>query len=125
MGPLKPSRRRTQMADLTAPRTKTAGRCIRLSALVCGSVLSSVSALAQTAPAPAPPPTPVAFEDALLNAANILFSKANLQEAPDKITLVIDPLIDGFTGAQSAATLSMQRRIEELVRASYGRFEVT
>jgi len=94
-------------------------------AIVCGSVLSSVSALAQTAPAPAPPPTPVAFQEALLNAANTVFSKANLQGAPDRIPLVIDPLIDGSTGAQSTATQSMERRIAALVRSNYPRFEVT
>jgi len=111
------------MARSLAPH---ASRFMRASVLVvCGSVLSSVSGLAQTAPAPAPPPTPVAFQEALLNAANTLFSKANLQGAPDRIPLVIDPLIDGSTGAQSTATQSMERRIADLVRTNYPRFEVT
>ena len=39
--------------------------------------------------------------------------------------LVIDPLIDGSTGVQSTATNSMERRIADLVKTSYPRFEVT
>jgi outer membrane protein OmpA-like peptidoglycan-associated protein len=53
-----------------------------------------------------------------------LFKNANLQDAPEKVTLVIDPLIDGVTGAQSVATQSMGRRITALVKSSYPRFEV-
>jgi outer membrane protein OmpA-like peptidoglycan-associated protein len=111
------------MARSLAPH---ASRFMRASVVVvCGSVLSSVSGHAQTAPAPAPPPTPVAFQEALLNAANTLFAKANLQGAPERIPLVIDPLIDGSTGAQSNATQSMERRIADLIRTNYPRFEVT
>ena len=110
------------MAHSLAPHVS---RFMRASVVVCGAVLSSVSVFAQTAPAPAPPPTPVAFQEALLNAANTLFSKANVQGAPDRISLVIDPLIDGSTGAQSIATQSMERRIADLVRTNYPRFEVT
>lgn len=105
------------------PLASHASGCIR-AVIVCGSVLSSVSALAQTAPAPTPPPTPLAFDEALLKAANTLFSKANLQGAPDEIRLVIDPLIDGSSGVQSTATNSMERRIADLVKTNYPRFEV-
>ena len=61
------------MAHKPVLRAKTyVGRSLCASVLVCGAVLASASALAQTAaPTPAPPPTPVAFEEALLNAANI------------------------------------------------------
>jgi hypothetical protein len=38
--------------------------------------------------------------------------------------LVVDPLIDGISGAQSTATRLMQDRIVALVRKSYPRFEV-
>ena len=98
---------------------------------LCGSV-SAVTAQAQTAApvppppaaAPPPPPTPVAFNDALLKAANDLFSKAKLDSAPDKVTLVIDPLIDGVTGAQSNATHLEEKRVVELVKSNYPRFQV-
>lgn len=78
------------------------------------------------APAAAPPLLPVIpFEDAVLKAATDLFSKANLPpDAPERLTLVIDPLIDGVTTAQSTATQYMERRIVELVRTSFPRFQV-
>src|SRR6266849_486081 len=75
-------------------------------------------------PATRPPPTPVAFEKALLQAANDLFTKAKLEDAPQKVVLVIDPLIDGVTGAESNATQLMERRIVDLARNNYPRFEV-
>ena len=98
---------------------------------LCGSVWA-VTAQAQTAApvppppaaAPPPPPTPVAFNDALLKAANDLFSKAKMDSAPDKVTLVIDPLIDGVTGAQSNATHLEEKRVVELVKSNYPRFQV-
>lgn len=74
--------------------------------------------------APPPPPTPIPFDDALLRAANDLFSKANLPAGNEKIELVVDPLIDGISGAQSTATRLMQNRIVALVNKSYPRFEV-
>src|SRR5215475_3489085 len=79
---------------------------------------------APTAAAPPPPPTPIPFDAALLKAANDLFSKANLSGAPDKVTLVIDPLIDGVSGAQSKATHLEEARITELVKTNYPRFQV-
>ncbi|MBS0529040.1 MAG: OmpA family protein [Proteobacteria bacterium] len=45
-------------------------------------------------------------------------------DGADKAELVIDPLIDGVTGAQSVATQVMERRIVDLVRAKYHKFEV-
>jgi outer membrane protein OmpA-like peptidoglycan-associated protein len=78
----------------------------------------------QAAPSPPPPPIPAPFDDALLRAANDLFSKAAVPPGEGKIELVIDPLIDGISGAQSTATRLMQERIVALVRKSYPRFEV-
>ena len=78
---------------------------------------------AQAAPSPPPPPIPAPFDDALLRAANDLFSKAAVPPGEGKIELVIDPLIDGISGAQSTATRLMQERIVALVRKSYPRFE--
>jgi outer membrane protein OmpA-like peptidoglycan-associated protein len=71
-----------------------------------------------------PPPTPVPFDAALLKAANDLLSKAKLDDANQKVTLVIDPLIDGVTGAQSNATRLEEKRIVELVKSNYPRFTV-
>lgn len=82
---------------------------------------------AQT-PAPAPPVQPVPFDEAVLKAANDLFSRAQLP-APGagesgKYALVIDPLIDGVSGAQSVATRSMEARLIDLVKSKYPQFEV-
>ena len=79
--------------------------------------------------APAPQPvTVLPFDEAVLKAANDLFTKAQLpptgSASPVKHALVIDPLVDGMTGNQSAATLSMQSRIEQLAREKYPQFEV-
>src|ERR1700754_2464601 len=96
--------------------------------IVIGFLLTSVQACyAQAAPPAAappqaaaapPPPTPVPFDDALLRAANDLFSKSTVPAGADKVELVIDPLIDAATGAQSAATRLMQERIKDLVAKS-------
>jgi hypothetical protein len=75
-----------------------------------------------SAAAPPAPPTPVAFDTALLKAANDLFLKANLEGAPDKVTLVIDLLVDGVTGAQSSATRLEEKRVIEPVKSNYPRF---
>ena len=90
------------------------------------STASAAGTSAAPAPAPAPAPVaPVAFEQALAKAVNDLFSKANLDGAPAKVRVVIDPLIDGISGAQSAATRTMELRINDIVKSSYKRFEVT
>ncbi len=93
--------------------------------------MSGVAADAQTPTTPQappaatpPPPTPMPFEAALLKAANDLFSKAKLDGAPDKVTLVIDPLIDGVTGMQSKATHLEEKKIADLVKSNYPRFQV-
>jgi hypothetical protein len=98
-----------------------------LSSIFLATAQAQTQSATPSAPPPggAPPPTPIAFNAALINAANTLFSKANLDGEPDKIVLVIDPLIDGGTGVQSNATQLMQKRIIELVQNSYPRFEVS
>src|SRR5246127_1514492 len=101
--------------------------CMLCFGLSFGAAEAQTGTPAQTprvAAAPPPAPTPVPFDAALLKAANDLFSKANLDGAPDKMTLVIDPLIDGVTGAQSNATHLEEQRISELVKSNYPRFRV-
>jgi len=66
----------------------------------------------------------VEFDKALLKAAIDLFSKAKLDATPDKVTLVIDPLIDGVTGSQSVATHLEEKRVVALVKNNYPRFQV-
>ncbi|MDP3410982.1 OmpA family protein [Bosea sp. (in: a-proteobacteria)] len=87
-----------------------------LLALMAMLVLT-VGARAQPAP-----PVPAPFPEALQRAAADLFGKANL--SGDRIELVIDPLIDAASGAQSAATRAMQEALIAMVRTSYPRFVV-
>src|ERR1051326_5015806 len=103
--------------------------------LVIGLALASLaatSAFAQPSPgapastppaaaSPAPPILP--FDEALQKAANDLLKKAAFGDA-EKAVLVIDPLIDGVTGAQSVATRGMERKIVEIVNKSYPKFQV-
>ncbi len=96
-------------------------RTALLACLLLTLAASPASAQGQP-PAPAAAPTPVAFPDALLRAANDLFSKANLRG--EQVELVIDPLIDGISGAQSTATRGMQKTLADLAQSSYPRFKV-
>ncbi len=76
-----------------------------------------------------PPVVALPFDEAVLKAANDLLGKVQWPSpgegaSPAKHTLVIDPLIDGMTGHQSTATVSMQARIEQLAREKYPQFNV-
>ncbi|WP_244607077.1 OmpA family protein [Bosea sp. CS1GBMeth4] len=100
---------------------------MRRSSLVCHVLLmlfgAPVAGSAQTSPPSAPAaPAPLPFAEALQRAAGDLFSKAQVEGA--RVELVIDPLIDGVSGAQSASTRSMQQSLVELVGKSYPRFSV-
>jgi outer membrane protein OmpA-like peptidoglycan-associated protein len=79
-------------------------------------------------PAPAPPPPTQPYDQAVLSAATALFTNAKLPPAgapaQPKYPLVIDPLIDGMTGAQSVTTRSMGRRLTDLMRERYPQFDV-
>lgn len=97
---------------------------MRRSSLLCHVLLmlfgAPAAALAQASPPAAPAPLP--FPEALQRAAGDLFSKAQVEGA--RVELVIDPLIDGVSGAQSTSTRSMQQTLVELVGKSYPRFSV-
>jgi hypothetical protein len=82
------------------------------------------------APAPpAPPPPPAApppilpFDEALLSAANNLLSKSQLPPNT-RYDVVIDPLIDGLTGAQTTTTQAMGVKLTQLIKDSYPRYAV-
>jgi outer membrane protein OmpA-like peptidoglycan-associated protein len=97
-------------------------RAVGIGTLVASGLITLVAAWPQTPPAS--PPVPVRFDDAFERAATDLFTKATLPSGSDKLELVIDPLIDGVTGAQSVATRAMEKRIVDLVKRSYRRFEI-
>lgn len=64
----------------------------------------------------------------MLSAATALLKNAKLPpegtEAQPRYTVVIDPLIDGFSHAQSAATRSMGVRLAALMREQYPQYDV-
>jgi len=85
------------------------------------------AAPAPVAPVPVPPPVQQ-YDKAVLSAATALLDNARLpaagMPAQPKYAVVIDPLIDGMTGAQSVATQSMGKRLENLMREQYPKLDV-
>lgn len=79
---------------------------------------------APAAPAAPPAPPPIQpFEQAVLSAANNLLGRAQLA-AQGPFPVVIDPLIDGVTGAQTVTTQAMGDRLVKLIQDSYPRYAV-
>ena len=75
-------------------------------------------------PAPPPPPPILPLPQALANATHALFGNAQLPPGADaRLPLVIDPLIDGNSWAQTAATRAMEGTVLEIVKERYPRFE--
>lgn len=93
------------------------------------SKTTSEAAPAPTAAAPpttatpaAPPPPILPFDEAVLRAATSLLGNAPALQG--RAPLVIDPLIDGVTGAQTQASRAMGARLANLIRERYNQFEV-
>ncbi|MEQ1685484.1 MAG: OmpA family protein [Burkholderiaceae bacterium] len=87
-----------------------------------------VAVVATPAPPPSPPPPILPYDEAVLSAATALLKNAKLPPegtaAQTRYTVVIDPLIDGFSHAQSAATRSMGVRLAALMREQYPQYDV-
>jgi len=77
-------------------------------------------------PPPPPPPPPILpYDTAFSNAATALFTAAQKAiPAGARRMLVIDPLIDGASAVQSAATRKMEGALVELIRKQYPLFDV-
>jgi outer membrane protein OmpA-like peptidoglycan-associated protein len=86
------------------------------------------AAAPQALPAPPPPPPLLAHDQAVLTAANTLFSKANLadveRQAGGKYVVVVDPLVDGVSRMQTKATRDMETKIAQLAKTTYPQFEI-
>jgi outer membrane protein OmpA-like peptidoglycan-associated protein len=78
---------------------------------------------AASAAPPAPPPV-MPFPQAVSSAADKVFTAASAAAPGARHPIVIDPLIDGVTGAQSRATASIQSEITSLVQQRYPQFVV-
>ena len=130
--PRRPARRRaaTELASCSghgvagAQQRDATGRDGR----TCPSTAAAPTAATPMPAAPSAPPAPppvLPYNDAVLAAANALFSNAQLPpDAAPRLPLVIDPLIDGQTGVQSVATRALGQRVSDLVRAKYPRYEL-
>ena len=74
------------------------------------------------------PQTLQPYDKAVLSAATALFNNTRLPPEGTPVqaryTVVIDPLIDGMTGAQSIATRSMGVRLTTMMREQFPQFEV-
>ena len=90
--------------------------------LAAGSLLSGCAMPPAPVATPAPPPAPVSFDQAVLNAGNAVFAAAAARGG--RQTVVIDPLVNGVTGEQSAATRTLGARLTDLARAKYPQLEI-
>ena len=100
-------------------------------AWAAGALVALLLGCAETvAPPAAPPSAPavqaVPFPDAVLNAANAVLSGAAAAVPPGgaRQVVVIDPLVNGMTGEQSAATRQIGERIAALAREKYPQFDI-
>jgi outer membrane protein OmpA-like peptidoglycan-associated protein len=93
---------------------------------LAGTAMTLLAGCAQDAAPPAPLVAPVPFADAVVNAANTVFSaaSANVPAGSPRQVVVIDPLVNGVTGEQSVATQQIQQRIVALAKAKYPQFDI-
>jgi len=91
--------------------------------LVFGLNAPGLAATPLGTPAPTErPPALVPLDDAFLSAATALFDAVPI--GVEKTVIVIDPLLDGVTGIQTAATRSFDARISALVSERYPHIEI-
>lgn len=62
-------------------------------------------------------PDPIKFEDAIARAGQELFAEARAQLGEEPRGLVVDPLIDANTGAQTVSTQRMGVQLESIVKS--------
>ena len=104
------------------------GTGMREAGASAGSTMPSAqaaSAKPNTGSAPAPPPA-VSFDEAIATAADTMFRSFRMDgdSGTGPVPFVIDPLIDGSTGAQSKATQYIQNQVVALADSKYPRFRV-
>jgi outer membrane protein OmpA-like peptidoglycan-associated protein len=83
--------------------------------------VAAAQAAAPAAPVTAPvefvAPAPVPFEQSIARAGQDLFAQARAQLGGEPRALVVDPLIDANTGAQTVSTAAMGTQLESIVKA--------
>jgi outer membrane protein OmpA-like peptidoglycan-associated protein len=118
-----------------SPEPAPGGRGLTRRAWLAGAATAFSAGCAQTsqnppvvaaAPTPPPLPPPVPFPDAVTNVANAVFSSAPVSAQPGgpRQVVVIDPLVNGVTGEQSATTQQIGERLLVLAREKYPQFDI-
>jgi hypothetical protein len=103
--------------------------------LVYAGMLLIVAGCAKPAPPPAPTPVPISdtsersFDEAVNVATDSLVAQLQPRPGPPTKTeakrgLVIDPMVDGSSGQQTAATLLLEQRVAERLRSSEAQVDV-
>lgn len=69
-------------------------------------------------------PTPVPFEEAIARSGSELFRQARERLGAEPRTMVVDPLIDANTGAQTVSTQRMGDQLEAIVKARQAGWQV-
>ncbi len=133
------------MQKSAAPAEARAGWCSTLMLWALVVVLSGMSGCAlppqpvasappvaaAAPPPPAPPPAPVPFDQAVQRAATAVLQASEgavgaggAGGAGGERVIVIDPLVNGVTGEQTAATQSIGERISALTHERFPQFTV-
>lgn len=69
-------------------------------------------------------PAPVKFEESIARAGQQLFAQARAQLGDEPREVVVDPLIDANTGAQTVSTARMGEQLETIVKGRYAPWQV-
>jgi outer membrane protein OmpA-like peptidoglycan-associated protein len=69
-------------------------------------------------------PPPIRFEDSISRAGGDLFAQARSQLGSEPRAIVVDPLIDANTGAQTVSTARMGEQLESIVKTKYSNWSV-
>jgi outer membrane protein OmpA-like peptidoglycan-associated protein len=69
-------------------------------------------------------PSPVPFDNSIARAGQRLLEQASSRIGNESRTVVIDPLIDANTGAQTLSTVKMGEQLESIVKARHANWRV-
>lgn len=76
------------------------------------------------APAELVAPAPVPFETSIARAGQRLLEEARSRVGSESRTVVIDPLIDANTGAQTVSTVKMGQQLESIIKSRHANWRV-
>lgn len=84
----------------------------------------ATSVAAAPAPAELVAPAPVPFETSIARAGQRLLEEARARVGSESRTVVIDPLIDANTGAQTVSTVKMGQQLESIIKSRHANWRV-